>query len=74
MEKEEELKQYHFSYCNKSNIAVDSEEARNYIQDKIDLSADCVDECMLLIEENEFNQEEDEKNIKVGKVRIFHCR
>ena len=60
-EREEELKRFHFSYCNKADVAVDSEEAMKFIREKSDAATDCVDECMIYIEENEINQAEKEK-------------
>ena len=48
-EKEEELKRAHFFYCQKGDFQLDSDDARNFISERIDKSTDCVDQCMLKI-------------------------
>ena len=65
MELENELRKAHFLHCEKSNIDIASDDATSFIQPKCDAAIDCVDECMLLIDEKEFNQTvNDEKKEK----------
>ena len=63
-ELENELRKMHLLHCDKSNIDIDSEEAKSYIQPKCDAAVDCVDECMLFIEDDELNRSKGEE-IKV---------
>ena len=61
-EKEEELKRIHFAYCDKANIDVNADDAKKFLQERCDAAIDCVDKCMIYIEEQQFNKGEDEKN------------
>ena len=54
---ENELKKVHLSYCEKSNIDIDDEDAKKYIRQKCDAAIDVIDECMLFIEEEETKRE-----------------
>ena len=53
---EMELREAHFTYCEKSNTDLSDEEAKKYIEKKSDAAIDCVDECMLFIDENQSKQ------------------
>ena len=62
---EQELRRCHFASCNLEEIPLDSDEARKYIGPKMDESADCVDKCMLAIEDHESSDASDEKNATI---------
>ena len=61
IELENELRKMHLLHCDKSNIDINSEEAKEYIQPKCDAAVDCVDECMLFIEDDELNRSKGEE-------------
>ena len=62
-------KHYHFAYCDKAAIQLDSEDVKTYITDIIDAATYCADECMIFIEEYEFNKSEKEKHLLNATVR-----
>ena len=61
MDKEEQLKACHFSYCDKAGVEVEGEEAMNFLSKLVDDATDCVDSCLLYIEEQEMNAAEEAK-------------
>ena len=64
LEKEDELKKCHFDYCDTANIQLDAAEARDFLREKIDQASDCVDKCMLYIDEEAVAAQDTEIKVK----------
>ena len=63
-ELEEELRRSHLLYCEKSDIDPNSGEAKAFIEPECDAAVDCVDLCMLTIQELETKAEKKEAKEK----------
>ena len=68
-EVEAEFKRYHFVYCGKANIEIDSKEQMDYLQAKLDNSVDAIDECMAFIEDKERQQRDREDEISTESLK-----
>ena len=58
---EVELREAHFAYCEKANIDIKDEDQKKYIEGMSDLAIDCVDECLVFVDENEYKQTKGDK-------------
>ena len=56
-EKEERLRSYHYTYCEKAKIPFDNEEAIDYLTERIDAASDCTDACTNFIDDRETDVE-----------------
>ena len=56
-----ELREAHFAYCEKANIDIKDEDQKKYIEGMSDLAIDCVDECLVFVDENEYKQSKGDK-------------
>ena len=52
-EREEAFRHAHYMYCDKANISLDNEEERNVLILEGDKALDCVDECIIFLDERE---------------------
>ena len=67
-----------FTYCEKTNRKLDSNEAKNFLQPKLDSATDTIDECTSYIDEQERKNRENKDtshaaSIKEGKKRREDC-
>ena len=64
-----EFRRHHITYCEKAGIGVDSTEAKNYVQPKLDDAIDAMDECTAFIEDREQSQREQDAEAQAASIR-----